>query len=55
MATDTALAAAAKALSSRRDITKDPEWLELRGLIIGALQPYPEALRALYDALGEDD
>ena len=30
-----------------------PEWLELRGVIVGALEPHPEALSAVVGALGE--
>jgi hypothetical protein len=30
-----------------------PEWLELRAMIVGALEPHPEALSAVVGALGE--
>jgi hypothetical protein len=32
-----------------------PEWLELRTVIVGALEPHPEALRAVVGALEEAD
>ena len=32
-------------------IINNPEWVELRTLIIGALEPYPAARRAVIDAL----
>jgi hypothetical protein len=32
-----------------------PEWLELRAVIVGALEPHPEALRAVVGALEEAD
>jgi hypothetical protein len=32
-----------------------PEWVELRALIVGALEPYPEARYAVVGALEEAD
>jgi hypothetical protein len=35
------------------NLNVSPEWLELRAVIVGALEPHPEALRAVVGALGE--
>jgi len=37
------------------DVLRSPEWLELRQKIITKLQPYPEAKKALVEALDERD
>jgi hypothetical protein len=37
------------------NLTVSPEWLELRTVIVGALQPHPEALGAVVGALGRAD
>ena len=33
------------------NLNVSPEWLELRAVIVGALEPHPEALSAVVDAL----
>ena len=33
------------------NLTVSPEWLELRAVIVGALEPHPEALRTVVGAL----
>jgi transposase-like protein len=35
------------------NLTISPEWLELRAVIVGALEPHPEALSAVVGALSE--
>jgi hypothetical protein len=35
------------------DLAKTPEWIELRTLILVALEPYPEALAAICAALAD--
>jgi hypothetical protein len=35
------------------NLSVSPEWLELRAVIVTALEPHPEALRAVVGALGE--
>ena len=35
------------------NLNVSPEWLELRAVIVGALQPHPEALGAVVGALSE--
>ena len=37
------------------NVLLSPEWLELRAVIVGALEPHPEALRAVVGALEEAD
>lgn len=35
------------------DLSQSPEWIELQGLIVAALRPFPEARLAVVDAIAE--
>lgn len=36
-------------------VVMNPEWAQLRGIIVAAVAPYPEARRALLEAIGASD
>jgi hypothetical protein len=41
------------ATAPRRDLASEPEWIAVRTNMLKALQPYPEARRAVADALAK--
>ena len=48
-----AQAAAQHAAAPTRHLATEPEWTALRSRLVMALEPFPEARRAVVDALGE--
>lgn len=42
-------------LSEARYVDKHPRWVELRARILAALEPFPEAAKAVLDAISDDE